>query len=123
MVGNLILKINDNVDVINSIKQFIIENNLKSGLFVGATGFLKNFELLVNEQRSGLRRQKYDNIFDIDNVSGKFQIINGKINIDLKLSGSCTGFTSISGQLVSGLAASTIELEIKNLDSSKMIIA
>jgi hypothetical protein len=59
----------------------------------------------------------------VNSISGKFQNNNGKVDVGLNLNVSSTGFTSISGQVLTGVSASTIEIEIKNMDSSKMIIA
>jgi predicted DNA-binding protein with PD1-like motif len=123
MVGSLLLRISNNEDIFDSIKNFVIENNIKSGFFVSVKGYIKDFEIMVNERHGLLNNQKNNGIFDVNNVSGKIQWINGKVDVGMRVSVSSTGFTTCSGQLVKGRAANFLELEIKNMDSSKMIIA
>ncbi len=123
MVGNLVLRLENNADIMQSIKDFAIENKIKSGFFVSARGSIKNFELMVNGSRALLNKQKHDGIFDVNSVSGKIQLINNQVNVGLRVSVSSTGFTSQSGQLINGKAANFLEFELKDFNDSKMIIA
>lgn len=123
MVGNLVLKLKNNDDIFKEMKEFVIENNISSGFFVNANGSIKNFELMVSEKGASLNKQRHEGIFDVNSISGKIQLIKGKADIGMRVSVSNTGFTSFSGQLLSGKVANYLVIEIKKFDSSKIIEA
>jgi predicted DNA-binding protein with PD1-like motif len=115
-----ILSLVDGQDVMAEIKKFAEENNIEYGLFVSAKGGIRDLDLIAAKSES---RQKMGQSFEVSGISGKIQKVRGKYEITVRLSGSTTGFTSLSGKLIDGTVSRTLDIVIRKVNIGKIIEA
>ncbi|MDD3159892.1 MAG: DUF296 domain-containing protein [Candidatus ainarchaeum sp.] len=115
-----VLSLVDGQDVMTEIQKFVEENNIDYGLFVSAKGAMKDLDLILAKNES---RQKMGQVFEISEISGKIQKVRGKYEINIRLSGSTTGFTSLSGKLINGKVSRALDIVIRKVNIGKIIEA
>ena len=119
-----VLILDDNSDVIGELEKFVRENEMEYCLLVSGSGKIKEFELILHEPKDGLNKARFENGFELNAISGKIQKAkDGKINTNIKVSVTSTGFTPKAGQLVSGKASGMLEISVRKVGFGGIIEA
>jgi len=120
----LVLKLSDDADIVTELEKLAKENSVEYGMLLSGCGKIKEFELISHEQKGGVGRTKFEKEFEVNAISGKIQIHkSGKIDSNIRISVTSTGFTPKAGQLVKGKAAGQLEIGIRKIDFKKIIEA
>ncbi len=121
MENMFVLKLVDGEDIILGLKKLAEEKSIDYGFLVSASGSIKDFELVSIESRGGMSRNLFREECDVVSVSGKIGKVDGKPEINMRVSISSTGFTSNSGQLLKGKAAGTLEIGVRKVNMKNII--
>ena len=121
MENTYVLKLNDGKDIIEELKKIATEENIEYGLFVSASGAIKDFELVSTEPKGGMSRTAFKQTYEINSISGKVVCFKGKCEINIRVSVSDTGFTSQAGQLMNGKASGMLEIGIRKVNMKNII--
>lgn len=122
--STFVLKLSDGSDIFAELEKLARENKVGYGLLVSGCGKIREFELISHESRGGLNRAKFDQEFELNAISGKIQLEKGgKFSANVRVSISSTGFTPKAGELVKGKASKSLEIGVRKIDYSKMIMA
>ena len=120
----LVLKLSDGADIIAEIEKLVKENSVNYGMLVSGCGKIKEFELISHKQKGGVDKIRFEKEFEVNAISGKIQMgESGKINSNIRVSVTSTGFTQKAGQLIKGKAAGQLEIGIRKIDFGKIIEA
>lgn len=121
--NTFVLKLNDSADIIEGIEKLAKEQEIDYGMFISASGKIKNFELVSNEPKSGLSKNRFDSEFGLQAISGKIQRNrDGKVSSNIRVSvTSRSSYTPQAGQLLSGKASGVLEIGIRKVDLKKII--
>lgn len=114
--------IEDNEDIVGTLKQIAQEHQIDFGLIQGASGKLKDFDLVLTKQKGRMEPVKHNQIYSMDNAHGKIEktkegylcLINATV-LDEKL-------TPKTGQLIKGKASGELKIIIRKSDMKKIIV-
>ncbi|HLD58440.1 MAG TPA: DUF296 domain-containing protein [archaeon] len=125
MSGNeLVLKMNNNADIIKSIEKFAEDNSITYGIFQKGEGRIREIDLVSHGRSGSIIGTKSEGDFEIDTVSGQIRRSkSGECVITLRLTISSSGFTGKEGQLMGGKASGHLELTILKKEIGRIIEA
>ena len=118
-----VLKLKDNADIFAGLKRLAEEENIDYGLIVSGCGKIKEFELVSNSPGGGVSKMRFQNAFELNAISGKFQRQKNAFNPHIRVSITSTGFTPIGGQIINGKSAGKLEIGVRKIDTKKIIEA
>jgi len=120
MPNNLVITLENNEEIVSTIKQAFQEHNLDFGTFYFAEGSLKDFMIKSDEME---KVEKLDSDYSIDKISGKILKFGGELKIRLHVTLLRRGVKSmpISGELVRGTVNQEAKIGIAVSDLSKII--
>ena len=121
MENMYILKLIDGMNIVDELKKFVETQNIEYGVLISASGSIKDFELVSTEPRGGMSRNLFRNNYEINSVSGKVTLVKNKVELNIRVSVSDTGFTSQTGQLIKGTVAGFLELGIRKVNTKNII--
>ena len=120
--NTFILKPNHGADVMAEIEKFVVEKQIDYCFIVGASGRLKDFEM-VSSDGSGIGKAKFPGEYEISAISGKIEKgKGGKYSTNIRVSISSSGFSPRAGQLISAKAGAMLEIAIRKVDMKKIIM-
>jgi len=123
-VGNTYTVIlDDGEDIFSAIETFIRENNIGYGFVAGGKGALKDFDIISHGQRGTVEKINYKREFEVNALSGKVEMKGKEVRIKVNALISSSGFTPVTGELLGGKAAGSLQITIKSVDMKKMIEA
>jgi predicted DNA-binding protein with PD1-like motif len=123
MSTNYTLILEDGEELFASIESFAKENEIAYGMLVGGKGAIKDFDIISHGQRGTVEKVNYKREFEVNALSGKVEVRPSGIKVKINALVSSSGFTPITGELVSGKAAGSLQITIRKVDLKKMIEA
>ncbi|PIN99276.1 MAG: hypothetical protein COT90_00395 [Candidatus Diapherotrites archaeon CG10_big_fil_rev_8_21_14_0_10_31_34] len=122
--NTFVLKLNENADVIEELKKFVTEQNISYGLFVSASGKIKECELISIEPKCGIAKNLFKGEYEVNAVSGKIEKNKkNEVVIHLRVSISSNDFSSKAGELTKGKSGRILEIGIRKIELNKIINA
>jgi len=122
--NTFVLKLNENADVIEELKKFVTEQNISYGLFVSASGKIKECELISIEPKCGMAKNLFKGEYEVNAVSGKIEKNKkNEVVIHLRVSISSNDFSSKAGELTKGKSGRILEIGIRKIELNKIINA
>lgn len=92
------------------------------GNFEEAVGEIKDYELIVHHPNGRVENMHSKNAAMIQTVSGEVKKQRNGMEINLKTKISPGGLNSFTGKLMSATAATDVEIAIRKINQSKIII-
>ncbi|MEK6959478.1 MAG: DUF296 domain-containing protein [archaeon] len=123
MTETLTLIVQDGEDIFNAIEDFTKQNDIGYGMVVSAKGAMKKFNLIGHGRKGTIDNVSNTAEFEVDAMSGKIQKKGDKVTVKMNALVSSSGFTPLSGELISGKASGKLVIGIKKIDLKKMIEA
>ena len=120
---NFTVVLDDGEEVFPALHTFAKENEIRYGFIVSGKGALKDFDIISHGQRGTVERVSYKREFEVNALSGKIEVKSGVAQVKMNALISSSGFTPVSGELLSGKAAGSLQITIKKVDLKKMIEA
>ncbi len=120
---NFTVVLDDGEDIFTALETFAKENDIVYGFVAGGKGAIKDFSIISHGQRGTVERVDYKREFEVNALSGKIEYRNKEARIKMNALISSSGFTPVTGELLSGKAAGSLQITIKKVDLSKMIEA
>jgi predicted DNA-binding protein with PD1-like motif len=120
---NFTVVLDDGEDIFVALETFAKENDIVYGFVAGGKGAIKDFDIISHGQRGTVERVNYKREFEVNALSGKIEYRNKTARININALISSSGFTPVTGELLSGKAAGSLQITIKKVDLSKMIEA
>jgi predicted DNA-binding protein with PD1-like motif len=115
--------LDDGEEIFPAIESFAKENNIGYGFIAGGKGAIKDFDIISHGQRGTVEKINYKREFEVNALSGKVEIKGKEVRIKMNCLISSSGFTPISGEILNGKAAGSLQITIKSVDMKKMIEA
>lgn len=123
MSTNYTVILEDNEELFPTLETFAKENEINYGMIVSAKGAIKHFDIISHGQRGTVEKINYKREFEVNALSGKIDIKGGKVKIKMNALVSSSGFTPITGELLNGKIAGSLQIVIRKVDMKKMIEA
>jgi len=120
---NFTVVLDDGEDIFVALETFAKENDIVYGFVAGGKGAIKDFDIISHGQRGTVERVNYKREFEVNALSGKIEYRNKEARIKMNALITSSGFTPVTGELLSGKAAGSLQITIKKVDLSKMIEA
>ncbi len=117
------LILDDGEDIFSSLEAFIKENNIGYGFLAAGKGAIKDFNIISHGQKGSVEKINYKKEFEVNALSGKVEFKGKEVRIKMNALISSSGFTPISGEILSGRAAGSLQVTLKSVDMKKMIEA
>lgn len=110
--SKFIVRIDKGQEIINTLKQFCKDNDIKLGT-VGGMGSTNNATIGLFETK----RKKYHSInlvgdYEIDQLTGNISTMNGEVYIHVHVNLSDSSYSSFGGHLNSAIVSATCEIVI-----------
>ena len=115
--------LDDGEEIFPTIMNFAKENNIVYGFIAGGKGALKDFDIISHGQRGTVEKINYKKEFEVNALSGKVEARGNEVRLKMNALISSSGFTPVTGELLSGKAAGSLQITIKSVDLKKMIEA
>lgn len=111
--GNkFILRIDRGEEIIETVKQFCIENDIKLGSISGIGAANEVTVGLFDPEAKQYHSKKLTGDYEIVNLSGNISTINGELYTHFHINLSDSNFNSYGGHLNSAVVSSTCEIII-----------
>ncbi|MGI6589293.1 MAG: PCC domain-containing protein [Candidatus Iainarchaeum sp.] len=123
MSTNYTVILDDNEDIFSALETFAKENEITYGMIISAKGAIKHFDIISHGQRGTVEKINYKREFEVNALSGKIDVKDGGIRIKMNALVSSSGFTPITGELLNGKVAGSLQIVIRKVDMKKMIEA
>jgi predicted DNA-binding protein with PD1-like motif len=120
---NFTVVLDDGEEIFSALTTFVKENEIGYAFIVSGKGALKDFDIISHGQRGTVEKQNYKREFEVNALSGKVELRGKEVRIKMNALISSSGFTPITGELLSGKAAGSLQIVIKSVDLKKMIEA
>lgn len=116
-----VLRPREGQDVLEALKEFAEKNSITFAEISGASGKIRDFEISGFQGQGSIENKTSSMPHDIQAISGKIQNARNKTEAYVKLQVSRPGLTPIQGVLINGKACSGLEINIRDIDLSKII--
>ena len=123
MGTNFTIILEDGEEIFPAIEQVAKENEITYGIIVSGKGALKDFDIISHGQRGTVEKINYKREFEVNALSGKVELRHSEVRIKMNSLVSSSGFTPVTGELLSGKAAGSLQIVIRKVDMKKMIEA
>lgn len=123
MGTNYTVILDDNEEIFPALERFSKENEITYGMIVSAKGAIKHFDIISHGQRGTVEKINYKREFEVNALSGKIDIKGGEVRLKMNALVSSSGFTPISGELLNGKTAGSLQIVVRKVDMKKMIEA
>jgi predicted DNA-binding protein with PD1-like motif len=115
--------LDDGEDIFNGLETFTKENNIGYAFLVSGKGAIKDFDIISHGQKGTVEKINYKREFEVNALSGKIELRGQEVRVKMNALISSSGFTPVSGEILSGKAAGSLQITIKSVDMKKMIEA
>lgn len=115
--------LDDGEEIFPAIATFSKENGITYGFISGGKGALKDFDIISHGQRGTVEKINYKREFEVNALSGKIDIKGNEVRVKMNALISSSGFTPVTGELLNGKAAGSLQITVKSVDMKKMIEA
>jgi len=115
--------LDDGEEIFPALETFAKENDIGYGFISGGKGALKDFDIISHGQRGTVEKISYKREFEVNALSGKVEVKGKEVRLKMNALISSSGFTPVTGELLSGKAAGSLQITIKKVDLKKMIEA
>ncbi|MFA5125774.1 MAG: DUF296 domain-containing protein [archaeon] len=115
--------LDDGEEIFPALETFAKENDIGYGFISGGKGALKDFDIISHGQRGTVEKISYKREFEVNALSGKIEVKGKEVRLKMNALISSSGFTPVTGELLSGKAAGSLQITIKKVDLKKMIEA
>jgi len=115
--------LDDGEDIFTGLETFAKENNIIYASFVSVKGAIKDFDIISHGQRGTVEKINYKREFEVNALSGKVELKGQEVRVKMNALISSSGFTPVSGEILGGKAAGSLQITIKSVDMKKMIEA
>lgn len=120
----MILDLLDGEDIHIGVNRFAKQNQINNGFITGALGAIKEFQIVSHGRKGSIERlNQKSKEFEVNAMSGKIYKKGTDLEIKINVLISATGFTPLTGEIVSGKAAGGLQITIRKIDLKKMIEA
>lgn len=123
MGTNFTVILEDGEEIFPALEQVIKENEITYGMVVSGKGAIKDFDIISHGQRGTVEKVNYRREFEVNALSGKVEFRSKQPRIKMNVLVSSSGFTPITGELLSGKAAGSLQIIVRKIDMKKMIEA
>ncbi len=123
MGTNFTVILEDGEEIFPALAQVIKENEITYGMVVSGKGAIKDFDIISHGQKGTVEKVNYKREFEVNALSGKVETRNREPKIKMNALVSSSGFTPITGELLSGRAAGSLQIVLRKIDMKKMIEA
>ncbi|MCX6803827.1 MAG: DUF296 domain-containing protein [Candidatus Diapherotrites archaeon] len=123
MGTNFTIILDDGEELFPALEQVIKENEITYGMVISGKGAIKDFDIISHGQKGTVEKINYKREFEVNALSGKVEFRNKEAKIKINALVSSSGFTPISGELLNGKAAGSLQIVIRKIDMKKMIEA
>jgi len=110
-------------DVIERLKKFCEEEKADYYLIIGGSGRIKDYSMISSSRGARIDTEIGREPIDVTAVSGKIENVKGRFSATVNVSLSRSGFNTISGQLTKAKAGNALEIGLRKIDESKIIMA
>ena len=122
--NTFVLSLSENSNLIEELEKFAVEKEIEYGLFISASGKIKDCEITSIEPKGGMSRIKLSGENELNAISGKIEKDKkNKVTINLRVSVGTTDFSNKSGQLINAKAGRVLQIGIRKVNTSKIIKA
>ena len=118
-----VLKLKDGDDVLESLKDFALKNNITQAYIKEAEGKIKDFEISSFAGRGSIENIKDRHSAEVIAINGQIRGSGERLSIDLKVSLARPGLSAISGVLLTAKVAESLEIAVQKSDVGKIIYA
>ena len=118
-----ILKLKDGEDVLESLGEFALKNSINHALIKEASGKVRDFEISGFAGKGSIENTADKSPREVLAVSGQIMVSKGVPNVHLKVSVSRPGLSAVSGLLLRGKAADSLEIAVQKSETGKIIYA
>lgn len=120
--NTFVLKLNENSNILEELKKFALEKDIEYGLFVSASGKIRDCVLVSIEPKCGVSKNIFKGEYEVHAVSGKIEKNKkNEVSIHLRVSISSNDFSIKAGELTEGKTGKFIEIGIRKVDLKKII--
>lgn len=123
MGTNFTIILEDGEEIFPALEQVAKENEITYGLIISAKGAIKDFDIISHGQRGTVEKINYKREFEVNALSGKVEYRRNEVRIKVNALVSSSGFTPVTGELLSGRTAGSLQIVIRKVDMKKMIEA
>jgi predicted DNA-binding protein with PD1-like motif len=123
MGTNYTVILEEDEEIFPALEKFAKENEITYGMIISAKGAIKHFDIISHGQRGTVEKMNYRKEFEVNALSGKIDIKGGEVRLKMNALVSSSGFTPISGELLNGKAAGSLQIVVRKVDMKKMIEA
>jgi predicted DNA-binding protein with PD1-like motif len=117
------LILEDGEEIFPNLVTFAKENNIQYGFIQSGKGAIKDFDIISHGQRGTVEKINYRREFEVNALSGKVEMKGNEVRLKMNALISSSGFTPITGELLTGKAAGSLQIILKSVDMKKMIEA
>ena len=115
--------IEDNEDIVSTLKQIAQEHNIDFGIIQGGSGKLKEFNLVLTKQKGRMEPVQHNTAaYTLDNAHGKIEKTKEGYNCLINATVLDEKLTPKTGQLIKGKASGELRIIIRKADMKKIII-
>jgi predicted DNA-binding protein with PD1-like motif len=115
--------LDDGEDIFTGLETFTKENNIGYAFIVSGKGAIKDFDIISHGQKGTVEKINYKREFEVNALSGKIELKGQEVRVKMNSLISSSGFTPVSGEILGGKAAGSLQITIKSVDMKKMIEA
>lgn len=123
MGTNYTVILDDGEEIFSALEAIAKEHEITYGLVVSGKGALKDFDIISHGQKGTVEKINYKREFEVNALSGKIELKGKEVKIKLNGLVSSSGFTPVTGELLSGKAAGSLQIMVRKVDMKKMIEA
>lgn len=123
MGTNFTVILEDNEEIFPALEQVAKENEITYGMIVSGKGAIKDFDIISHGQRGTVEKINYKREFEVNALSGKVEYRHKEVRLKMNALVSSSGFTPVTGELLSGKAAGSLQIVVRKIDMKKMIEA
>jgi len=122
MANTFSIKIEENSDVFQKIAELMEREKIEEVFLVKATGKMRNPEIVRHGKQSSVFSEKLRGDYDVNAISGNIVRKKNSVNKLVNVAVNQTGVNAKVGQLIKAIAGRDLELTLKKVDLSKMIM-
>jgi predicted DNA-binding protein with PD1-like motif len=115
--------LDDGEDIFSGLEAFVKEKVISYGFIAGGKGAIKDFDIISHGQKGTVEKVNYRREFEVNALSGKIEVKGKEIKVKMNALISSSGFTPVTGELLCGKTAGSLQISIKTVDMKKMIEA
>lgn len=122
MANAFTLKIEEGTDVLAKVAEMLEKEKIGEIVFLSAKGYLRDPEVVTHGTNAKVNAEKLRGEYEVSAISGSMLRKSGAIDPQVNVAVTQTGVNTKIGHLVKAKAGRGLELSLRKIDLSKMIM-